>query len=185
MFNRSRATLHIVCRIVTYIGLYTYPTRKLSYICMTSSCFSFTWQSITKWNLCHWKIYYLHWLEPKLIPLTKTVTGYSNESALILIVSPCAVESCPTPGDIISGISRHCSHSGVPSYDASCRYFIVRHSVEPSCSWSSSLSQSFHRASNHSHFHVPPSTGVQHILKLFVTHLISVLGSFWCFRARI
>ena len=73
---------------------------------------------------------------------------------LNITLSPCAVESYPTPGDSRGSSSPSRSISGVSSHVAnrgSDR--IPLESVHPSLPWSSSLSRSIHSSEHHVIFH--------------------------------
>ena len=49
--------------------------------------------------------------------LTEEVSQHIYTRRLTVYLSPCAVETSPTPGDIRGTISPSCSLSGVPSHD--------------------------------------------------------------------
>ena len=67
----------------------------------------------------------------------------------IVTLSPCAVDSCPIPGDNSGITSSFGSISGVPSHAVNGRSFYGAHIPQPSCSWPTSPSLPTHLPEHH------------------------------------
>ena len=71
----------------------------------------------------------------------------------LVTLSPCAVESCPTPGDNRGSTSPSVSNCDFQSHAVNGRSFYGVQIVQPSCSWPSSPSLSTHLPEHHIIFH--------------------------------
>ena len=97
------------------------------------------------------------------------------DSVVIITLSTCAVESCPTPDDNRGSTSPLGTISGVPSHAVNGRSFYAVHIVSHLVlGFPRLLFPLISRASNHFPFRVPLSPHVQRILKLLVPPSIPV-----------